>query len=265
MIMMHSMKFPRVLHVLLPLISCAVLGAGCSGSREMVNAGEAESQALLEQLRQSYAATPDLSVNGNLRVSGATIWFDALVRGRDSLRINLVGPFGVPVGALSATPDAFVFLNAQEGEAVEGRPSRENFAKLLMIDLEYDEMLSMLRGELPRFPAPGTYTARKSDDAIAYEVRTPGMVEKFSIALGDATLQSYARGTDVGGTIAEELAITYNDYRALGGRQFPRRGIVDIGAGQQKITISVERVSDRIDPDRSCAIDLPPGIDRRKL
>ena len=102
-----------------------------------------------------------LTLRGNMMVTGApvTIIFDALVRSRDSLRIDLTGPFDIPVGALSATPANFLFFNAQEAEAIEGSPDRETFAKLMQLDLEYDEMVSMLRGELPRFPAAGSYKA----------------------------------------------------------------------------------------------------------
>lgn len=250
---------------LLAMLVAALLAVGCGTARQAASAGDAESQALLARLRQSYAATPNLSVNGDLKVSGATVWFDALVRGRDSLKINLIGPFGVPLGALSATPDAFLFLDAQLGEAFEGRPDRESFGKLLMMELEYEEVVSMLRGELPRFPEPGTYTATKNDDIITYEVRSPRMLERFTIDMEDATLQNYSRSRIMGDEVQEELAITYNDYQPLSGRPFPRRGLVDVGGGQQKITIKAERVRDQIDPDRSCALDLPPGIDRRRL
>src|SRR3954470_12434420 len=107
--------------------------AACSGSSKSVAVkpqeratpgdtarGPSAAETLLAQLRQSYATTPMLSLNGDMKISGAgvTVWYDALVRGRDSLRINLVGPFGVPVGALSATPDQFLFFNAQEGVAM---------------------------------------------------------------------------------------------------------------------------------------------------
>lgn len=249
----------------LAILAAALLAAGCSTPRQAASAGDAESQEVLARLRQSYATTPNLSVNGDLKVSGATVWFDALVRGRDSLKITLIGPFGVPVGALSATPDAFLFLDAQQGDAYEGRPDRESFGKLLMMELEYEEMISMLRGELPRFPEPGTYTAVKTDDIITYEVRTPRTLERFTIDIEDATLQNYSRARLTGDATQEELAITYSDYQPLGRRPFPRRGLVDIGGGQQKVTIKVERVRDQIDPDRSCTLDIPPGIDRRRL
>ena len=254
------------------IILLSAVAAGCSGARQTTAgaagnpASDAQAATLLERLRKGYASTPDISVNGDLKVSGATVWFDAIMRGRDSMKINLIGPFGVPLGAMSATQDQFLFLNAQEGEALEGRPDRETFGKLLMINLEYDEMISMLRGELPRFPAPGGYTASLDDDVMQYEVKNGSTLERFSIDADDATLLKYSRSTVAGETTAEEFSITYRDYNlSLGGRPFPKRGAVDIASGTQRIAITVERVRDRIDPGRSCALDLPPGIERRRL
>jgi hypothetical protein len=263
-------RFPSLLLALI----LSALAAGCTGARQTTSSGtdagvpasNAEADALLARLRSSYAATPNISVNGDLKVSGATVWYDAIVRGRDSMKITLIGPFGVPLGALSATRDEFLFLNAQEGEALEGRPDRETFGKLLMLELEYDEMVSMLRGELPRFPEPGSYTASLEDDVMHYQVKTPGTLERFSIDAGDATLVAYSRALTVGGNSTEEFSITYKDYNlSLGDRPFPKRGVVDIAGGEQRIMINVEHVRDRIDPDRSCALDLPPGIERRRL
>lgn len=256
------------------IILLSAAAAGCSGARQTTTGGstavdpasDARAVALLERLRGGYASTPDLSVNGDLKVSGATVWFDAIMRGRDSMKINLIGPFGVPLGAMSATEEQFIFLNAQEGVALEGRPDRETFGKLLMINLEYGEMISMLRGELPRFPAPGSYTASLDDDVMHYEVKNGETLERFSVDADDATLLKYSRSLVAGDAASEEFSITYRDYNlSLGGRPFPKRGAVDIASGTQRIAITVERVRDRIDPDRSCALDLPPGIERRRL
>ena len=99
-----------------------------------------------------------------------------------------------------------------------------------------------------------------------YEVKTAGTLERFTLDAGDATLLHYSRSRMQGETPSEEFSITYKEYNlSLGDRPFPKRGAVDIASGTQKIAITIERVRDRIDPDRSCALDLPPGIERRRL
>lgn len=240
---------------------------GESGARADSIARTSAAESLLEALAESYASTPMLSLSGDMKIAGAgvTVWYDALVRGRDSLKINLVGPFGVPVGALSATPSEFLFFNAQEGEAIEGTPDRETFGKLMMLDLEFDEMASMLRGELPRIPAPGTYTAEEVDGVMRYTVRKGHSVERFAVDIDNLAVESYTRSITTGGEPIEEFAITYRDFNRLGGRQFPKKVLVNIAGGQQKVTVSVEKMRSTIDKDRSCALILPPGIERRRL
>ena len=244
----------------------SLVGAGCGAP--MTSASDREADEILARLRQSYQTTPMLTLRGNMMVTGApvTIIFDALVRSRDSLRIDLTGPFDIPVGALSATPANFLFFNAQEAEAIEGSPDRETFAKLMQLDLEYDEMVSMLRGELPRFPAAGSYKAAWSGGEVTYTVSAAGgIIERFTIDTSQTAVTSYSRSHAEGERNVEELSIAYNRFTGVGGRTFPRKVNVDINGGERKVTVNVEKIEDTIDPAKSCALALPDGIERRRL
>ena len=156
--------------------------AGCTAPRR-VTGGEVDHDPVLRMLEASYASTQDLTVEGNLKISGVpvTVWFDAFVRSRDSMKIVLTGPFGMSVGAMSATPEYFLFFNPELGEAVEGRPDRQTFQQLILIGLDYNEMISLLRGEIPRVPAAGEYTAAVEEDGIRYIVERAGQREEFLV------------------------------------------------------------------------------------
>jgi Domain of unknown function (DUF4292) len=269
------------LAALLAIAAIASL-TGCSSSSRTVTAqpggtgappaaDDARSISVAEEvltaLRASYASTPMLTLNGDMKIAGAgiTVWYDALMRGRDSLRINLVGPFGVPVGSLSATPAEFLFFNAQEGEAIEGAPDRETFGKLMQLNMDYDEMASMLRGELPRIPAAGTYKAEERDGVMHYTVTNSLVTERFAVRMEDLAVESFSRVIPNAGEPFEELAITYKDFYKVEGRQFPKKVYVAIANGEQKVTVTVDKVRSSIAKDRSCSLQLPPGIERRRL
>ncbi len=266
----HSIDFPDMITTYrspaLLLVLASLAAAGC-GTPAVRTASDREAEAILARLRQSYATVPMLTLKGELRITGApvTIIYEALVRSRDSLRIDLTGPFAIPVGALSATQDGFLFFNGQEGEAIEGRPDRETFGKLMGLNLDYDEMVSMLRGELPRFPDAGTYTAEWSGDEVTYSVTRPGMAELFTVDTADVAVLRYSRSRIEGELPTEEFAITYDLFSRLGGRAFPRKVNVDIEGGERRVTVSVERMQDAIDTQRSCALTLPGGIERRRM
>lgn len=243
--------------------------AGCAGSKTAVTGESAATLAdsLLTRLRASYASTPLLSLNGDMKVSGLgiTIWFDAVVRAHDSLRVNLVGPFGVPVGGLAATEGAFLFFNVQEGEAVEGVPNRETLGKLMQLGLSYDEMIAMLRGEIPNIPEKGTYGASEHDGVMSYRVNGPGTVETFSIDIEKLAVLEYTRMRIEGDSQTEELALTYKDFLQLGSRRFPQRASVVVAGGERRIMVHVDRVRDDIPDGRSCRIEIPEGIPHRRM
>lgn len=251
-----------ILSLLFPAL---MLLAGC-GAGKRTAAADQEGAKLLERLRQSYQSTPLLTIDGTMIVSGATIAFDAILKERDSLKINLVGPFAVPVGALSATPEAFLFFNALEGEVVEGRPDRRTFGELMRLDMGYDEMASMLRGELPRIPEPGGFTTTVVDGLYHYTVPGGGTIERFVIDPADLAVTEYSRSRDSGGDRPfVEIAIDFKRFYTLGERKFPREAYVEINNNEQSVAIKIEKVRDQIDAGRSFALDIPAGIPRRRL
>src|SRR5687768_6563949 len=94
------------------MLGCAVLGA-CGTGRTVVTTG---ADSTLRAIATGYRSTPDMTIEGTVKVSGipATVWFDAVIRERDSMKITLVGPFGMALGAMSATRSEFEFYKADE-------------------------------------------------------------------------------------------------------------------------------------------------------
>ncbi len=252
--------FHLLLFSLLPLL------AACSSQKGTTRDTEGSSQ-ILQELRLSYGSTPDLTIGGTLKISGAlaTVWYDAVIRSRDSLKILMNGPFGIPVGALGATPKEFTFFNIVESEVLEGRPDRKTFSKMLMVAIDYDEMVALLRGELPRFPETGGYIAEAADDLLRFTVESGNTLERFTVNPSKLTVESYSRSRVFSDTTTEEISILYSNFRRLGGREFPRRAQVSIAGGTQSMLVIVDEMKDRADPGVSAAIDIPDGIPRRRL
>jgi hypothetical protein len=247
--------------------------AGCAASQKTTTTApppgpsSPRGREVLEKLAASYATTPDLAIEGTMRASGqpVTVWIDAIVRRRDSLKLVMTGPFGIPVGAMSATPDRFIFFNAQEGEAVEGVPDRPTFEKLLTVGLDYAEMASLLRGELPAIPSLDSLTVVEDGDLLVYRVRNGSMREEFTIDSKELAVRSYSRSVVHPDTTVEELAIRYDNFTRLGARTFPRKGVVDVRGGIQRISIAIEKLATEIPSGETFAIDIPAGVPRKKL
>jgi hypothetical protein len=260
--------------LLLTLLAATII-VGCSSSRQ-TTAGSGmtgTAEKVLRQVEQSYQSTPLLSMSGEMKISGvpATLWFDSMVRQRDSMKIILTGPFGISVGAMGATRDHFIFYNSNEGVAVEGTPDRETFGKLMTIGLDYDEMVALLRAEIPHLPKSDDYTVRNQDGYFIYTTRNGGTTEEITIDGSIFAVKHYARFSGLSADDAgeagrvPEFEIDYDYFKPLGSRQIARRAIVSIHGGEQVIHVSISKAEDTIDAGESLAIDIPAGITRRRM
>jgi hypothetical protein len=249
------------------LLPALLVVAGCGGSGGTVKPSGVDHDPVLRRLEASYASTPDLTVEGNLKITGvpATVWFDAYVRGRDSMKIVLNGPFGIPVGAMGATPESFLFFNPEMGEAIEGAPDRETFQKLILVGLDYEEMISLLRGEIPRIPRKGEYTVSEEDGDLRFVVESAGRREEFLVDPSGPDVESYRRSLVRPDTTIVEIDIQYTTFFTVAERRFPRNVTVDVAGGAQRIRVAVEKVNPSIDAEESLAITIPGGVPRRRI
>lgn len=258
----RSLRAYLGLFIFLPL-----LFAACSKG-VVKPAGDDIAVRTLERLRAQWAATPRITAVGEMNISGVpvTVRFDAIVAGRDSLRVNLTGPFSMNLGALTATPTEFTFFNVQEGEVVEGVPSRETFRQQVQLDLDYSELVAMFRGEIPRLPELGEFTAELRGEEITYTVPRPGGAKEiFTIDTSDLSVPIYRREHGTGQDSTVEIEIESRTFMALGQRRFPHNVMVRINNSERTVAITIEKVKAEIDPNRLFHLNIPPDIPRRRL
>lgn len=67
----------------------------------------------------------------------------------DSVSLNLNGPMGIALGKLFASPQKFVYFNIFEKIAFEGSPNSRNLQAAARINLDYNDLISILRNETP--------------------------------------------------------------------------------------------------------------------
>lgn len=258
----HAANLRRPRHGTAAMLALAalILG-GCAATRTAETGG---ADAALRAVEAGYRSTPDMALEGTVRVSGmgVTVWVDALIRGRDSLKITLTGPFAIPLGAMSATRDAFEFYKADEDIILYGTPDRRTFEKLLMIPLDYDELVALLRGEIPRVPQQGEFDVRAEGEVLLYTVKRDNRVETIAVEPATATIRNYDRSRVESESTVPELAIAYSRFEPFGERRLARRASVDVGGGLQTISVTVDDVAATIPADASLALDVGPGVER---
>lgn len=252
------------------LLGAAALLAACGGSKEVVH----DASDVLNSIRKSYRSTPNLTMKGTMKVTGvpATIWFETLVRRYDSLKMVLNGPFGIDIGALASTKDNFTFLELfQENVVYEGVPNRETFARSMQLGLGYDEIVALMRCEVPHIPtaaeiSKGTLTIENMGDKIRYIIPQGSITESFTVDPNKLVITEYVLTRTVGADETTDLAVTYDDfYIDAGGRTFPAKATAVLADGKQTLRLSLDKVYDRIDEESTMTLSIPAGMERRRL
>lgn len=81
---------------------------------------------------------PDFKNSANAKIK---------VLNKDTITIDIYGPFGVKLGYLWSDSSEFIFLNYFQSLAFKGTPSAENFRMSAMIDISFADLIAMLRAE----------------------------------------------------------------------------------------------------------------------
>jgi len=68
---------------------------------------------------------------------------------KDSLLMNIYGPFGIQIAKLFSSNKEFVFYNMFQNQIISGTPSKENFLKATNLNLSFDELIHLIRNEVP--------------------------------------------------------------------------------------------------------------------
>lgn len=259
---------------ILAALLLSLLMAACTGGKSTTTTTDTTTEAqespyndLLTKLRESYQSTPNLAMKGTMKISGipATVWYDAVVKQRDSLKITMTGPFGIAVGALSATPRGFLFFNAQSGEALEGRGDRETFRKMLQVGLSYDEIVSLMRGEIPAIPEQGTYTTKVNEESVSFIVSKDIYRETFTLDPTSLEVLDYLRENIAGETATEEISVVYKNFVSVASRRVAKRAQVSLSGGEQTMQVNIEEIRNNVPDNIFCVLQIPSGVTRRKI
>lgn len=260
----------RAPNYILAILLTSMFVAACGSSREITH----DASDVLGQIQESYRATSDLAMKGTMKVSDvpATIWFETLVKGYDSLKMVMTGPFGINIGALSSTPKHFTFLELfQNNVAYEGTPNRETFTRSMQLGLGYREIVALMRCEVPHIPSAtelrnGKTTVENAGDEIRYIVPQGAVTESFTVDPEKLVITRYELRRKVDGREITELEVTYdNFFLKVGKRVFPEKATAVLNDGQQTLRITLDKIKDEIENEQNLTLNIPAGMERKTL
>jgi len=68
---------------------------------------------------------------------------------KDSLLMDIFGPFSIHVAKLFSSEEEFIFYNIFQNELISGKPNKENFLRATNLNLSFDELIHLIRNEVP--------------------------------------------------------------------------------------------------------------------
>lgn len=138
---------------------------------------------------------------------------DALIKvlNKDTIAIDIFGPFGIKLGYLWSDRDSFVFLNFFQSIVYIGTPSSENFKMSAMIDLSFEDLISILRAE-PIAEIDKYVKKESTDNSTIYLRRLPNSIEFIQVDDLSNNIIQYQRQDNNKETTVKVFLENYTQY-----------------------------------------------------
>ena len=127
-----------------------VILESCGTQKGSIGTTTASSDQIHEVVRNNQTKMQTARGEGTISVETPSIAqsgsFVLSLKKPDSLLVILKGPFGIKVGSALFTRDNFLFYNSLENRLYSGVTSAENLAKVLRVDLGFDDLINLFSG-----------------------------------------------------------------------------------------------------------------------
>ncbi len=185
-----------------------------------------------------------------------------LVRGEEALRVDTLSLLGQPLGvyifnARNMEGKRSLLYDSRRNRIFLGMEVREMFGQILGIELNLEEYISVLAGNIPRLDALKMTGGALDPEGMVYQLTGMDPADKSQIEIEvDAytLLPHKAQRTLNGGGI---IRFQWEDYRLAGGREFPHRIVIEFPTESARLTlVFTEPVVNAGLPDESFELSI---------
>ena len=136
--------------VALPLIVLIIAVQSCSTNKSILRNATFSSDQVHQIVRANQFRVQTAKGEGTISVETPTMAqsgsFVLTLRKPDSLLVNLRGPFGIKIGSALLTRKDFLFYSSLENRLFSGETSSKNLARVLRVNLSFDDLLNLFTG-----------------------------------------------------------------------------------------------------------------------
>ena len=209
-------------------VACLAALPACAPVSQPRFAGPApEAAAIIQRLQDRRQAVKTLQLQGQVEIEtrGNEVLGDHLIVGRapDSLRADIMGPFGRPEMSLALNQGVVTVLAFGENRAYRGPASPANLGRFLGVALDGAALFDLLTGVPPIMAHDRAEVELPADSQVAKLKLTDsgsGLVQVLEVHLGDyAVNQTWIGRAD--GPVS--FRCEYSDFRISAGGRLPFR------------------------------------------
>ncbi|MCH8312039.1 MAG: DUF4292 domain-containing protein [Nitrospinae bacterium] len=165
-----------------------------------------------------------------------------LVRGAETLRIDTLSLLGQPLGVYifngqNMKGQRSVLYDTRRNRVFQGIEVREMLVRILGIELNLEEYISVFAGNIPRLEALKMIGGALDQERTVYQLTgvDPADKSRMEIEVDAYTLlPGKVSRTLLSG---EVIRIQWQDYRIAGDRNFPHRIIIEFPAKDARLTL----------------------------
>ncbi|MDC1067732.1 DUF4292 domain-containing protein [Candidatus Kapabacteria bacterium] len=183
------------------------------------------------------------------------------VAGRDSIKMQVYGPFGIEVARIFSSKENFIAYNVLGGEAFKGKPSPDALAKAININLNFDDLISFTRSEIPGNPNTYKYEKELDGGLSLYRSKQKKNFVEFATLNPNGDLAQYQQINSDGETL---INVFFNDYQLQGDYNLAKEVVIKLPNNESEITIISDKYTfpEGID---DMSISIPSKIQIREL
>jgi len=219
------------------LLSIVCLAA-CSSTKEQIKSNLGTNSNFhinvknVEFIAKINTSFPENSISLNSKV---------IIANNDSLQMSVSAAFGLQVAKLFASKDEMLFYNIFENSVTSGTPSSENLFKLTQINLSFEELIHLLKSEVPS-PIDEYKLIKNVDgkDYTAFAKTKKEGIEYLTINKDNGTLRQYQFKNNEGVLIT---SVSFKDYKLFDNELFASNITINIPNLNGTMTFEIEEMT----------------------
>ena len=242
-----------------------LLLAGCARQLPLRFGPEGEvhdASVLVHALDHRSGLVHSLTAGGRITVhsprGGGTTGVDIAAQEPGSLRVEIDGFFGNPVGLLATDGQRVQILDIDHGDFSEGAATAANLARLLPVALPPGDAVRLLLADPARLPVAGAVQLDPARCAYSLTLSGPEGATQ--------TLYLDTESLALVGAVSGGLEVSYKKLTKIGAVDFPQE--IALRAADAKTTVELHykdiQLNPTIDPSMF-VIQPPPGVRRVPL